>query len=174
MGWSSEAVAINLEPGSALNPSKRKETAMQLIPLCDVELRYTTLESLDYGTGGQIYGTMEGIVAGESLRGTLRLTNLAQRRPDNVNLPMLRGLLTTDDGATIYVEMNGIATLRPEDSARVFVTSFTFRTGDARYQWLNTTFAVLEGVLDTVGVGSIARGRAYRCDATVGMVASAP
>ncbi|MBA2246393.1 MAG: hypothetical protein H0W11_15680, partial [Gemmatimonadetes bacterium] len=102
---------------------------MQLIPLCDVELRYTTLESLDYGTGGQIYGTMEGIVAGESLRGTLRLTNLAQRRPDNVNLPMLRGLLTTDDGATIYVEMNGIATLRPEDSARVFVTSFTFRTG---------------------------------------------
>lgn len=141
---------------------------MQLTPLCDVELRYTALESLDYGAGGQFYGTMEGTVTGETLRGTLRLTNLAPRRPDNVNLPTLRGLLTTEDGAVAYVEMNGIATLRPEDGARVFITSFTFRTGDARYQWLNTTFAVLEGVLESVAAGSVARGRAHRCEATVG------
>ena len=140
---------------------------MEFVPLCDVELRYTSIESLDYGAGGQIYGTMEGTVAGEALRGTLRLTNLALRRPDNVNLPTLRGVLDTHDGAAVYVELDGIATLRPSDQARVFVTSMTFRTGDARYTWLNTTFAVLEGVLDSVSVGGRARGRAYRCHATV-------
>jgi hypothetical protein len=139
---------------------------MELTPLCDVELRYTSLELLDFGAGGQVYGTMEGTVSGERLRGTLRLTNLAPRRPDNVNLPTLRGLLTTDDGAVAYVELNGIATLRPSDNARVFTTSFTFRTGDERYQWLNTTFAVLEGVLHSVAVGAFARGRAYRCQPT--------
>ena len=64
---------------------------MELIPLGEVELRYTSLASLDYGAGGQFYGTMEGW-----LHGDLRLTNVAPRRPDNVNMPSLRGLLTTE------------------------------------------------------------------------------
>lgn len=140
---------------------------MNLVPLADVELRYTSLESVDYGPGGQLYGTMEGWLRGERVRGDLRLTNLAARRPDNVNLPTLRGLLTTDDGASVYVELNGIATLRPADQARVFVTSLTFRTGDARYAWLNTVFGLLEGVLGSVSVGGVARGRAYHCEPTI-------
>jgi hypothetical protein len=147
---------------------------MDLIPLGDVELRYVTLEGLDYGAGGQFYGTIEGTISGEQLRGTLRLTNLAPRRPDNVNCPTLRGLLVTDDGATAWVEMNGIATLRPADNARVFVTSLTFRTGDARYQWLNTVFGALEGVLESVTVSGVARGRAYRCDPTISTTELAP
>jgi uncharacterized protein DUF3237 len=139
---------------------------MDFLPLGDVELHYTSLEFLDYGVGGQHYGTLDGWLRGEDVRGELRLTNLAPRRPDNVNLPTLRGLLTTEDDALVYVEMNGIATLRPADDARVFVTSLTFRTGDARYAWLNTLFGVLEGVLDTVAL--TARGRAYRCQPTIG------
>lgn len=140
---------------------------MKLIPLCEVNLRYTSLESLDYGAGGQIYGTMEGTVTGENLNGELRLTNLAQRRPDNVNMPHLRGVLDTSDGAKIYVEITGIANLRASDKARVFATSLLFRTGDARYAWLNTTFAVLEGVLDAVSVGGTARCQAHMCEVTV-------
>ncbi|HEV2123317.1 MAG TPA: DUF3237 family protein [Chloroflexota bacterium] len=140
---------------------------MELRPLGDVTLRYTSLESLDYGAGGQIYGTMEGEITGDQLRGTLRLTNLAPKRPDNVNCPTLRGLLVTQDDATIWVELTGIATLRPADQARVFVTSCTFRTGDTRYQWLNTVFGVLEGVLESVSAGGVARGRAYACDPTI-------
>ena len=96
---------------------------MDFRPLGDVELHYTSLTSLDYGVGGQHYGTMDGWLRGEDVRGELRLTNLAPRRPDNVNLPTLRGLLTTEDDALVYVEMYGIATLRPADDARVFVTS---------------------------------------------------
>jgi hypothetical protein len=140
---------------------------MQLHPLGNLELRYTSLDSLDYGSGGQLYGTMEGVISGERLSGRLRLTNLAQRRSDNVNTPALRGVLDSDDGAKIYVEMNGIANLRSSDHARVFATSFTFRTADERYTWLNTSFAVLEGVLDRVGEGGVARGRAYLCDVTL-------
>lgn len=141
---------------------------MQLIHIADLELRYTTLESLDYGSGGQLYGTMEGTLNGSELKGSLHLTNLALRRPDNVNLPTLRGLLTTDDGVQVYVELDGVATLRPSDEARVFSTSMTFRTGDSAYEWLNTTFGVVEGVLDRVGVAGVARGRVYRCVVTFG------
>jgi hypothetical protein len=80
---------------------------MDFLPLGDVELHYTSLEFLDYGVGGQHYGTLDGWLRGEDVRGELRLTNLAPRRPDNVNLPTLRGLLTTEDDALVYVEMNG-------------------------------------------------------------------
>ena len=140
---------------------------MQLVELAEVELRYASLEALDFGAGGQLYGAMEGRLDGERLRGEVRLTNLAARRADNVNLPTLRGLLTTDDQAAVWVELDGVAPLRPSDDARVFVTSCRFRTGDARYGWLNTTFGVLEGVLDAVGVGGTARGRLFECVATV-------
>lgn len=140
---------------------------MELFELATVELTYTALENLDLGSGGQLYGTMEGSLAGERINGTLRLTNLAQRRPDNVNLPTLRGVFTTDDGAVAWLELDGLATLRPEDEARVFVTTCRFRTGDERYGWLNTVFGVLEGVLDSVGVGGVARGSLFECRATV-------
>jgi Protein of unknown function (DUF3237) len=140
---------------------------VELVDLGDLDLTYTALESLDYGAGGQLYGTMEGRIVGERLQGELRLTNLAPRRADNVNLPTLRGVLATDDGATVWVEMDGLATLRPADEARVFVTTCRFRTGDERYAWLNAAFGVLEGVLDSVGVGGIAHGRVYECKATL-------
>jgi hypothetical protein len=144
-----------------------EEGLMDVSNLATVELRYTALESLDYASGGQLYGTMEGTVTGDRLNGTLRLTNLAPRRPDNVNLPTLRGIFTADDGARAWVEMDGLATLRVVDGARVFITTCRFRSGDERYAWLNTLFGVLEGVLDSVGVGGVARGKLFECRATV-------
>jgi hypothetical protein len=140
---------------------------MDLVPLGDVALTYTSLVSLDYPTGGQLYGTMDGTISGERLAGSLALTNLAARRPDNVNLPTLRGVLTTDDGATIWVEFDGVATLRQADQARVFVTSVRFRAADDRYRWLDTVVGVLEGVLDSVGVSGRARGRMFECRAVI-------
>ena len=140
---------------------------MELVRLGDMELTYTSLESFDFGADGQLYGTMDGRLTGERLNGKLQLTNLAPRRADNINLPTLRGIMTTDDGASVWVQLDGIASLRPSDGARVFVTTFHFRTGDDRYAWLNSVFGVLEGVLDSVGVGGVARGRAFECRATV-------
>jgi hypothetical protein len=147
---------------------------VELINLAELTLRYATLESVDYGAGGQIYGTMEGRLEGDRLRGEIRLTNLAPRRPDNVNMPTLRGILTTDDGARIWVELDGIATLRESDGARVFTTGCRFRTGEASYAWLNTTYGLLEGVLGTVSVGGEARGRLYECRPTIAAFAPEP
>lgn len=140
---------------------------MELVLLGDLELTYTTLEAIEYGSDGQLYGTMEGRLRGDRVSGALRLTNLAARRSDNVNLPTLRGVLTTDDEAAVWVEIDGIATLRQADSARVFTTAVRFRTGASRHAWLNTVFGVLEGVLDSVGVGGVARGRVYVCQPTI-------
>ena len=140
---------------------------MKLDHLGDVELRYTSLDELDYEAGGQFYGTMEGSIAGERLAGRLRLTNLAPKRPDNVNVPTLRGVLETHDGAIAWVELDGVSVAREADDARVFVTICRFRTGDERYRWLNTSVALLEGVLATVGVGQIARGRLHLCSPTI-------
>jgi hypothetical protein len=70
--------------------------------------------------------------------------------------------MTTTDGAKVYVELNGIALLRKEDNARVFTTSLTMRTGDSRYQWVNTVFGTLEGILNNTT--DLARARAYVCE----------
>ncbi len=140
---------------------------MQLVELGDLTLRYTSLRSLDFEPGGQLYGTMEGRIDGERLAGDVHLTNLAPRRPDNVNMPTLRGVLTTHDNATVWMEMDGIATLRESDGARVFATSCRFRVADPRYAWLNTTFAVVEGILDAVKVGGVARAQIHQCRPTI-------
>lgn len=60
---------------------------MELVGLGEVELVYTSLDPLDYGSDGQLYGTMEGRLTGDRVGGMLRLTNLAHRRADNVNVP---------------------------------------------------------------------------------------
>ena len=140
---------------------------MELVPLFEGELRYRTLHSVDFEVGRQFYGTLDGTISGERMRGRLELTNLAAQRPDNVNCPALRGLLTLEDESVAYVEMNGLSTLRESDQARVFVTSLTFRSGDQRWTWLNTVVGTLEGVLDTATVDGRSRFRAFECWPTV-------
>ncbi len=74
---------------------------MRLVELAKLELTYSALEAVDFDGGGQLYGTMDGIVSGDRLSGKAHLTNLAARRADNVNLPALRGVLATADDASI-------------------------------------------------------------------------
>ena len=135
---------------------------MNMIPLCEMEMHYTWIDYVDSGIGGQYVGTLEGTVRGDRLRGTLKSVNVPARRPDNVNCPAFRGIIATDDGAKIYFEFNGIALLRPEDKARVFTTSLSLRTGDARYAWVNNTVGVVEGILNTTTDHAIVR--AFACE----------
>jgi hypothetical protein len=44
---------------------------MELVPLAELALTYTSLVPLDYGGEGQFYGTLEGKLAGERLAGEL-------------------------------------------------------------------------------------------------------
>jgi hypothetical protein len=107
-------------------------------------------------------GEIEGTVKGDRLSGTLKLVNVPPKRPDNVNCPTVRGVLSTGDGAKVYVEMNGIALLRAADKARVFTTSLGLRSGDARYAWVNNVFGLVEGVLDSKM--DKAQARAFLCE----------
>jgi hypothetical protein len=38
---------------------------MELVKLATVQLTYTALEALDFGSGGQLYGTMDGSLIGD-------------------------------------------------------------------------------------------------------------
>ena len=135
----------------------------------EMELAYVgpSLDFVDYGTGGQFYGSLEGAWSSDRINGRLRLTNIAQKRPDNVNTPMLRGVMRTDDGATLFMEMNGLSQIQL--GGRVFIASLTLRTGDPRYEWANTFFAVVEGELHGRPRPNEfrARCRVYECETTL-------
>lgn len=135
---------------------------MRLEPLCEMDLRYTWIEFVDFGAGGQYVGAIEGPVRGDQISGFVKFVNVPPKRPDNVNGPAFRGVLTTDDNVKIYIELNGIALLRQDDNARIFTTSLLMRAGDKRYEWVNTIFGALEGILNTTT--DVAHARAYRCE----------
>ena len=141
---------------------------MNFTPLGEIDLTYVPgMTLVDYGIGGQYYGAMEGTWHGGRISGKLRLTNVAQKRPDNVNTPTLRGVLEAGDGATMFVEMNGLSQI--QGGGRVFVASLTLRTAHPSYQWVNTLFAVLEGELHgRPRANEIqAHCRVYACEATI-------
>ena len=135
---------------------------MNLSPLFEMELHYDWTDFVSYGTGGQYIGVAEGTVSGDRLHGTIKTVNVPAKRPDNVNCPAFRGIIATDDGAKIYFEFNGIALLRPEDNARIFTTSLSLRTGDARYGWANNTVGAVEGILNTTTDRMLIR--AFSCE----------
>lgn len=139
---------------------------MKLTPLADFELDYSWMEFLDFGNGGQYLAIVDGTLTGEQLSGAVRFLNVPVKRPDNVNLPALRGVLTTPTGSKVYLEMNGVSLLRAADQARVCTASVMFRSGAPAHAWLNNAFGLMEGILDA---SNRARGRIYLCENTAGL-----
>jgi hypothetical protein len=141
--------------------------SMKFTPIGEIDLTYIAIDFVEYGIGGQYYGEMEGQLRTERVSGRLKLTNVAQKRSDNVNTPTLRGVLETDEGARVFLEMNGLSQI--EEGGRVFIASLTFRTADPRYEGLNTLFAVVEGELHGPPRPNEmhARCRVYVCEATI-------
>jgi hypothetical protein len=105
-----------------------------------------------------IVGT--GMVTGEQLSGTVRWVNHPHRRSDATLLPDLHGVITTDDGASVFVTMEGGRAIFPTPKGNLLVTT-TFEAEAEAYRWLNTTYCVLEGVID-LGAGEFS-ARVYRC-----------
>ena len=118
---------------------------MQLQFFGDLDVRYTRLEYVDFGAGGQYVGVLQGTFKGQRLSGDVFLINSPPKRPDNVNLPTISGVLTTAEGAKVFMQLNGISLAR--EARRHFVTSVILRCGDDRYAWVNQVFGVMEGVL---------------------------
>ncbi|AGC43733.1 hypothetical protein MYSTI_02417 [Myxococcus stipitatus DSM 14675] len=139
---------------------------MRLTALAEFELSYTWMEYLDFAPGGQYLAIVDGAFTGERLAGEVRFLNVPVKRPDNVNMPALKGVLTTSSGAKVFVEMAGVSLLRAVDAARVCTASVLFRSANADFAWLNNAFGLMEGVLDA---SNTARGRIFLCENTVGL-----
>jgi hypothetical protein len=62
----------------------------------------------------------------------------------------LRGLIETEDGATIQFDTLGFfrRPTRPEDNLWINVSAVTFHTNDPRYSWLNENTGIWQGTFD--------------------------
>ena len=120
---------------------------MRLEPLYSAS--FTTPESWSVDLAGQ-FGTeahsflvAEGRSTGR-LSARLRGANVPRRRADGTLLPDFRGVLETDDGATILYSWTG-RTRVSDEGRHELVGGITHITDDERYQWLNHSFCGLTG-----------------------------
>lgn len=141
---------------------------MRLELLCEMQLVYDKIDgkqdfvlirpyySSEEGSG---FGAGTGKVTGEKLSGTVRWVNHPHRRSDGTMLPNLHGVITTHDGASILVTMEG-RTIFPTPTGNQLLTA-TFEAEADAYRWLNSIYCVLEGVID-LSTGEF-NTRVYRC-----------
>ena len=82
-----------------------------------------------------------------SIAGRLRASNFPRRRADGVLTPDFRGVLQTDDGATILFTWQGFGLTAP-DGVNQLVGAMTHVSDDERYDWLNTVVCTVAGVVE--------------------------
>ena len=107
---------------------------------------FTTPESwsVELGAEGQSFLIAEGRTEGRP-SARLRAANFPRRRADGVLTPDFRGVLETDDGATIVFSWHGFARLDPESGVRRLVGAITHLSDDSRYDWLNDSVCTVTG-----------------------------
>lgn len=98
------------------------------------------------GSEGQSFLIAEGR-AECGVSGRMRAANAPRRRVDDVLTPDFRGVLETDDGATIVFAWSGL-TKAGSDGPRVITGGITHLTDDARYAWLNDVYGVVTGAVE--------------------------
>lgn len=128
----------------------RHPTAMRLDPLFDVEIRFTRYAFARAGEGEQwiCYAEGDGRVEGDLLQGTIRWSNRARLREDEVWLPQFEGAIATEDGAEVLFAFRGYnrsLELIGNWHWRTISGSITFITSDERYRWLNDVWGAVEG-----------------------------
>jgi hypothetical protein len=120
---------------------------MQLEPFYRVT--FTTPESWSVtregadGVEGQSFLIAEGRAEG-GLSARYRAANFPRRRVDGALEPAFRGVLETDDGATILFHWDGLVRLAPSGMRELLGTMFHV-TDDDRYRWLNDRVCAVEG-----------------------------
>ncbi len=87
-------------------------------------------------------GRCEGQVAG-----SLRAANFPRRRADNTLTPDFRGVLETNDGATVLFTCHGYVRTAPH-SPRQLVGAMTHISDHERYRWLNDVICAVTGIVE--------------------------
>jgi hypothetical protein len=120
---------------------------MQLEPFYRVT--FTTPESWNVtreggsGAEGQSFLIAEGRAVGR-FSARYRAANFPRRRVDGALEPEYRGVLETDDGATILFHWEGLATLT-DSGMRQLLGMAQHTSDDERYRWLNDRVCAVEG-----------------------------
>jgi hypothetical protein len=141
---------------------------MQLEFICDFAIAYRETPLIggkfalvrpyggEEGTG---YGEGDGTVSGPRLQGAMRWTNHPHRRNDGTMLPDAHGIIVTHDKALIMFTLQGRTIFEQEQGKQLL--SVIFESEAESYRWLNSTFCVLEGLID--GEKLQMRARVYAC-----------
>jgi len=95
------------------------------------------------GTEGRSFLIAEGRASGR-LSARYRAANFPRRRVDGALEPEFRGVLETDDGATILFQWEGLATLT-DSGMRQLLGIAQHTSDDERYRWLNDRVCGVEG-----------------------------
>jgi hypothetical protein len=95
------------------------------------------------GAEGQSFLIAEGRVEGR-LSARYRAANYPRRRVDGALEPEFRGVLETDDGATVLFHWEGLASLT-DSGMRQLVGMIQHVADDDRYAWLNDRVCAVEG-----------------------------
>jgi hypothetical protein len=103
------------------------------------------------GTEGQSFLIAEGRTEGR-LSARYRAANFPRRRVDGALVPEFRGVLETDDGASILIRWSGLAVLA-DDGTRRLLGSLHHLTGDARYAHVNERVYTVEGMVRPMAGG---------------------
>jgi hypothetical protein len=95
------------------------------------------------GTEGQSFLIAEGRTEGR-LSARYRAANFPRQRVDQALEPEFRGVLETDDGATVLFTWSGLARITPS-GMRQLLGTLVHVTDDERYRWLNDRVFAVEG-----------------------------
>ncbi|MBM4447539.1 MAG: DUF3237 domain-containing protein [Chloroflexi bacterium] len=114
------------------------------------EAKVKLLPGVDIGfvpEGWRINFAFTGDVSGPKISGKLDGVDYLLIRPDRVGLLHVHGVITTDGGDRISIEVSAFATDTPE-GRRAIKGALTFQTGSKEFAWLNSTRGYEEGYAD--------------------------
>jgi hypothetical protein len=122
---------------------------MRLEPFYRIRFGYP--EGWDVALDGeeQWFFIAEGRCEG-ALSGRFRAANHPRRRADGTFCPDLQGVVETDDGATVFVELRGYGRAYPA-GARQIVGFLFHLASDARYRRLNDVVCACAGEVRASG-----------------------
>jgi hypothetical protein len=133
---------VRLEPLCIFDWSYDEDVRVKA-PGYDLVSPYGSDEGVGYGEGR---GTANGRIAGNVV-----WSNYPRRRSDGRMLPNARGLITTDDGASILFELRGRTIFEGDTPGRQNLVGW-FEADDERYRWLNDIVCIAEGHIDDEGM----------------------
>lgn len=106
--------------------------------------------------GGRINHHFAGDIWGPIIHGKVDGIDYFLMRPDGVGLLHSHGIITTDGGDLISVEVSGFMSRSPDGRFAV-KGALAYQTGSEEFAWLNSTQGVVDGFFDLTKMEATAK-----------------